>query len=92
MVDGTGKGDPKFTIADETYAMKHNDRGILAMANNGTSHSASSQVQTGGCVCRPLAFAGCSSLLFRDLSEAPQQVVECPGDAMMRNKGFMLKQ
>lgn len=45
VVDGTGKGDPKFTIPDETFSMKHDDRGIVAMANNGTPHSASSQVR-----------------------------------------------
>ena len=44
--DGTGKGDPHFHIADETFAVKHDEVGILGMANNGPDapHSAATQV------------------------------------------------
>eukprot|EP00798_Chlamydomonas_sp_ICE-L_P005536 gene5536-4170_t len=43
VVDGTGKGDPGFTLPDETFAVKHDEAGILAMANNGAPHTAASQ-------------------------------------------------
>ena len=33
IVDGTGKGDPKFTISDESYGVMHDQPGILGMAN-----------------------------------------------------------
>lgn len=39
----TGKGDPQFTIPDETFAVKHDERGLLAMANNGQPHTGSCQ-------------------------------------------------
>ena len=44
--DGTGKGDPHFHIADETFAVKHDGVGILGMANNGPDapHSAATQL------------------------------------------------
>ena len=47
VTDGSGKGDPHFSIADETFAVKHDDVGILGMANNGPDapHSAATQVQ-----------------------------------------------
>jgi cyclophilin family peptidyl-prolyl cis-trans isomerase len=32
IVDGTGKGDPNFTLADESYGVKHDQPGILGMA------------------------------------------------------------
>ena len=42
-VNGTGAGDPKFSIPDETFAVAHDDVGILGMANNGVSHTANTQ-------------------------------------------------
>ncbi|GIL69630.1 hypothetical protein Vretimale_10286 [Volvox reticuliferus] len=43
VVDGSGKGDPGFTLPDETFAVKHDDKGILGMANKGQPHTAASQ-------------------------------------------------
>ncbi|GLI62619.1 hypothetical protein VaNZ11_005283 [Volvox africanus] len=43
VVDGSGKGDPGFTLPDETFAVKNNDKGILGMCNKGQPHTASSQ-------------------------------------------------
>ena len=46
VVDGTGKGIPPFHIADESFAVKHDDVGILGMANNGPDapHTGATQV------------------------------------------------
>ncbi|GLC45674.1 hypothetical protein PLESTB_001317900 [Pleodorina starrii] len=43
VVDGSGKGDPGFTLPDETFAVKHDERGILGMANKGQPHTAATQ-------------------------------------------------
>lgn len=43
MVDGSGKGDPGFVLPDETFAVKHDERGVLGMANKGQPHTAASQ-------------------------------------------------
>ncbi|GAX80560.1 hypothetical protein CEUSTIGMA_g7997.t1 [Chlamydomonas eustigma] len=43
VVTGTGKGNPKFSIPDETFQVKHGDVGILGMANNGAPHTGASQ-------------------------------------------------
>eukprot|EP00955_Chlamydomonas_euryale_P110596 366009-Chlamydomonas_euryale.AAC.14 len=43
VVDGTGKGDPKYELPDETFAVKHDAAGIIGMANNGQPHSGATQ-------------------------------------------------
>lgn len=43
VVDGTGKGKPKFHIPDESFAVKHDEPGILGMANNGDAHTGAAQ-------------------------------------------------
>ena len=44
-MDGTGKGDPQYHIADESFAIKHDAVGVLAMANNGEPTTAGTQVR-----------------------------------------------
>ena len=46
VVDGTGKSIPPFHIADESFEVKHDDVGILGMANNGPDapHTGATQV------------------------------------------------
>ncbi|KAJ9530594.1 hypothetical protein QJQ45_014793 [Haematococcus lacustris] len=43
VVDGTGKGDPGFSIADETFAVTHSEAGLLGLATSGEPHTASTQ-------------------------------------------------
>mmetsp|Transcript_40188 Transcript_40188/g.89173 ORF Transcript_40188/g.89173 Transcript_40188/m.89173 type:complete len:188 (+) Transcript_40188:182-745(+) len=44
VVDGTGKGSiPGYVLPDETFAVKHDEEGILGMANNGEPHTGSTQ-------------------------------------------------
>ncbi|KAL6754238.1 cyclophilin-like domain-containing protein [Haematococcus lacustris] len=43
VVDGTGKGDPGFSIADETFAVMHSEAGLLGLATSGEPHTASTQ-------------------------------------------------
>ncbi|PNH09210.1 Peptidyl-prolyl cis-trans isomerase-like 6, partial [Tetrabaena socialis] len=43
VVDGSGKGDPGFTLSDETFAVKHDAAGIIGMATAGQPHTAATQ-------------------------------------------------
>lgn len=43
VVDGTGKGNPGFQLADESFAVKHDSVGIIAMATNGEPNTAGTQ-------------------------------------------------
>ncbi|GFR46789.1 hypothetical protein Agub_g8420 [Astrephomene gubernaculifera] len=43
VVDGSGKGDPGFMLPDETFAVKHDEPGVLGMANMGQPHTGATQ-------------------------------------------------
>uniref|UniRef100_A0A7S0WF71 Peptidyl-prolyl cis-trans isomerase n=1 Tax=Chlamydomonas leiostraca TaxID=1034604 RepID=A0A7S0WF71_9CHLO len=43
VVDGTGKGNPGWSIPDESFALKHDDVGWVGMANMGQPHTAATQ-------------------------------------------------
>ncbi|KXZ54408.1 hypothetical protein GPECTOR_5g63 [Gonium pectorale] len=43
VVDGSGKGDPGFSLPDETFAVKHDGPGVLGMAHKGQPHTAATQ-------------------------------------------------
>ncbi len=38
-----GKGNPGWTLPDETFAVKHDEVGLIGLANNGEPHTAASQ-------------------------------------------------
>lgn len=43
VVDGSGAGDPGFLFPDESFAVKHDQPGIVAMANLGEPHTNATQ-------------------------------------------------
>mmetsp|Transcript_14942 Transcript_14942/g.40305 ORF Transcript_14942/g.40305 Transcript_14942/m.40305 type:complete len:188 (+) Transcript_14942:3668-4231(+) len=43
VVEGTGKGNPGFSIPDETFQIKHEEVGMIGMANNNEPHTAATQ-------------------------------------------------
>lgn len=52
-----GKGQPGWTIADESFAVKHDDVGLVGMANCGEPHTAATQVS---CECVDMMYNNCS--------------------------------
>jgi cyclophilin family peptidyl-prolyl cis-trans isomerase len=49
--DHTGKGNPGWTLPDETFAVTHTEAGLVGMATCGEPHTASTQFYIVSVVC-----------------------------------------